>query len=280
MIDERTEEAASLYALDLLEGEEKAAFETRLRRDASLGYFVEELRLSSTALALLAPPAQPSLALGERVFASLPRESAPQPAPVTPFRAGSWMGWAAAACVTLCAAYLGQLYLSGQADLAAVRTQESLARIEAENALQLLEAERLLAQAQISDLRTAQARIASLQQQADLAQLKISSLASLLTESPQAQAIAVWNPLAQEGILTVANLPALTGDRDYQLWVIDPQYPIPVDGGVFTVEPANGEARLQFKPKEPIAQIAKFAVSLERKGGVPRAEGPMVLISP
>jgi len=113
-----------------------------------------------------------------------------------------------------------------------------------------------------------------------LARLKISSLASLLSDSPEAQAIAVWNPLAQEGVLTVANLPVLPGDRDYQLWVIDPQYPIPVDGGVFTVEPTKGEARLQFKPKEPIAQIAKFAVSLERKGGVPKAEGPMVLISP
>ena len=102
----------------------------------------------------------------------------------------------------------------------------------------------------------------------------------MLPDSPEAQAIAVWNPEAQEGLLTVANLPALPSDRDYQLWVIDPQYPIPVDGGVFTVEPASGDAHLHFKPKEPIKQIAKFAVSLERKGGVPKAEGPMVLISP
>ena len=109
---------------------------------------------------------------------------------------------------------------------------------------------------------------------------RMASLASLLADSPEAQAIAVWNPAAQEGMLAVSNLPALPSDRDYQLWVIDPQYPIPVDGGVFTVEPASGEAHLHFKPKEPIKQIAKFAVSLERKGGVPKAEGPMVLISP
>ncbi len=280
MIDERTEEAASLYALELLEGEEKAAFESRLQKDASLKRFVEELRESSTALAMLAPPAQPAPALKDRVFASLPREQAAPPAQVVPVPLAPWIGWAAAACFALGAAYLGQLYVSSEAELAGLRTQESLARIDGENARQLLEAERLLAQVQISDLRTAQSRIASLQQQADLAQLKISSLASLLSDSPEAQAIAVWNPLAQEGVLTVANLPTLPVDRDYQLWVIDPQYPIPVDGGVFTVEPTNGEARLQFKPKEPIAHIAKFAVSLERKGGVPKAEGPMVLISP
>jgi anti-sigma-K factor RskA len=286
MIDERIEEAASLYALDLLEGEEKASFEARLKNDASLRTFVDELRVSSTALALLVPPASPSAGLRNRVLSSLPSDNArtsATPAPVAsviPFRAGLWAGWAAAACFAVGAAYLGQRYVQAESELTVLREKEALARLDSENARQLLEAERLLAQSQVSQLRNASDQIASLQRQADVAQLKISSLASLLTNSPEAQAIAVWNPEAQEGVLTVANLPALPSDRDYQLWVIDPQYPIPVDGGVFTVEPASGEAHLHFKPKEPIKQIAKFAVSLERKGGVPKAEGPMVLISP
>ena len=62
--------------------------------------------------------------------------------------------------------------------------------------------------------------------------------------------------------------------------MVDPQYPIPVDGGVFTVDTASGTARLAFRTKQPVAQVAKFAISLERKGGVPKAEGPMVLLSP
>ncbi len=116
--------------------------------------------------------------------------------------------------------------------------------------------------------------------QGTLADYKIATLASLLGNSPQALAVAVWNPLNQEGVLTVQKLPALADDKDYQLWVVDPQYPIPVDGGVFRVDPATGEARLSFRPNLPVKTVAKFAVSLERKGGVPKAEGPMVLIGP
>ena len=81
-------------------------------------------------------------------------------------------------------------------------------------------------------------------------------------------------------MLRVEKLPALAPDKDYQLWLIDPQYPIPVDGGVFTVDPASGAASYAFKAGKPVRAITKFAVSLERKGGVPRAEGPMVLFGP
>jgi len=116
--------------------------------------------------------------------------------------------------------------------------------------------------------------------QGKLADYKIATLASLLDNSPQALAVAVWNPAGQEGVLTVRKLPALAADKDYQLWVVDPQYPIPVDGGVFRVDPATGEARFDFRPDRPVKTVAKFAVSLERKGGVPKAEGPMVLIGP
>ncbi len=116
--------------------------------------------------------------------------------------------------------------------------------------------------------------------QGTLADYKIAALASLLGNSPQALAVAVWNPANQEGVLTVQQLPALSADQDYQLWIVDPQYPIPVDGGVFRVDPTTGEARLNFRPNLPVKTVAKFAVSLERKGGVPKAEGPMVLIGP
>ena len=75
-------------------------------------------------------------------------------------------------------------------------------------------------------------------------------------------------------MLRVEKLPALASDKDYQLWVIDPAYPLPVDSGVFTVDPATGNARISFRPDKRINNAAKFAVSLERKGGVPKAEGP------
>jgi anti-sigma-K factor RskA len=82
-----------------------------------------------------------------------------------------------------------------------------------------------------------------LKTQGDLANLKITALASLLKNSPEAIAVAVWNPEKQEGVLKVDKLPALAADKDYQLWVVDPQYPNPVDGGVFTVDPQTGRRR-------------------------------------
>jgi anti-sigma-K factor RskA len=131
-------------------------------------------------------------------------------------------------------------------------------------------------------LASAQTRIAALQRdlqaQGDLANFKITTLASMLKNSPQAVAVAVWNPAKQEGVLKVDKLPALAADKDYQLWVVDPQYKNPVDGGVFTVDPQTGVARVKFTGKQLISAVDAFAVTLERKGGVPKAEGPFVLL--
>lgn len=129
-----------------------------------------------------------------------------------------------------------------------------------------------LATTEVSGLRE------RLQAEGNLAQLKIATLASLAGNSPEALAVAVWNPTTQQGILRVDKLPALASDKDYQLWVIDPAYPNPVDGGVFTVDPVTGNAQISFRPNQRVNNAAKFAVSLERKGGVPKAEGPMMLL--
>jgi len=132
---------------------------------------------------------------------------------------------------------------------------------------------------QLSDARQRIAQLTDeLKSQGDLATLKITALASMLKNLPQAQAIAVWDPKKQEGILDVQKLPALAANEDYQIWVVDPQYPIPVDGGVFTVEPTSGSRRIKFTAKQPVSVINAFAVTRERKGGVPKAEGPFVLL--
>jgi DNA repair exonuclease SbcCD ATPase subunit len=144
---------------------------------------------------------------------------------------------------------------------------DALAGASAEIGRQLGEAKN-----QVAQLNT------TLKSQSDLAQLKITTLASMLKNSPQALAVAVWDPARQEGVLTVDKLPALLANQDYQLWVVDPQYPNPVDGGVFTVDPQTGMASVTFKARQPVKAINAFAVTRERKGGVPKAEGPFVLL--
>lgn len=275
MIDEPTAELASLHALGLLEGAEKSAFETALARDPALRRLVRELREAAAQLSFCAPDEPPpSPELKARLLARIAVSRAPAaPARVAPFAASVWIPWALAACLALAAAWLGRLYLGGQTELVALRTQESLARVESRSFANQLEAERILSGRRIADLH------GQLKAQDDLAALKITALASLLGNSPQARAIAVWDPARQAGVLTVEKLPALAGDQSYQLWVIDPQYAHPVSGGIFSVG-ADGWARFTFKPAQPIATAAKFAVSRERKGGELTApRGPIVLAS-
>ena len=279
MIDERKEEAAALYALDMLDGAERSAFEADLAADRELSRLVAQLRETSANIALLAPTATPSHFLRERIMASAAARSTTQPDHVVPFRLPSWTAWAAAACFVLATGYFAIANFNTRSTFGALRESERLARIESQSLRNLLEAERLISRRQIETLKIAQNDIAILTRQTALADLKIASLASLAGNTPEARAIAVWNPSTQEGVLSVSKLPALAKDKDYQLWVIDPQYPIPVDGGVFQVDPTSGAARISFKPNKAIKAVAKFAVSLERKGGVPKAEGPMVLLS-
>jgi anti-sigma-K factor RskA len=303
MIDERTEELAALHALDLLEGDEKAAFEARLAADSGLQAMVRDLRDPAAALAFaapaVAPPPELRARLLEKIGRSAPREAGGDSAKLIPFRLPLLIPWAAAAVFAFAAAWLGQSLLASREEAENLRTESRLAQLALRDAENRQAAERIIlgqqltnASQQLADVNRqladarSQAAAASrdvadltkeLQTQADLAQFKITTLASMLGNSSQALAVAVWNPARQEGVLTVQKLPQLARDQDYQLWVVDPKYQNPVNGGVFTVD-ADGVARFQFKPDQPITAVAAFAVTRERKGGVPKAEGPFVLL--
>jgi anti-sigma-K factor RskA len=279
MIDEPKEELAALYALGLLEGQELVRFQTELASEPAFRQLVDEFAGTASQLAHTAPPAEPPAALKTRLLDRISANGGPAakpPASLLTF----WLPLAAAAGFALVAVWFAQLHLVSRSENSLLHEQLALADASLRSARNQLEAERLLANRQLNDATQAIASLdRQLREQGDLARFKIATLASLLGNSPQALAVAVWDPNAQEGILSVEKLPALAADKDYQLWVIDPQYPIPVDGGVFTVDPQTGVARYQFKAGKPVRTVAKFAVSLERKGGVPKAEGPMVLIS-
>ena len=77
--------------------------------------------------------------------------------------------------------------------------------------------------------------------------------------------------------MKVTQLPRNANDHDYQLWLVDPRYKNPVDGGVFHVA-NDGSLSVRFHPNTPVREARAFAVSLERKGGVTKAEGPIVLL--
>jgi anti-sigma-K factor RskA len=273
MIDERHEELASLHALDLLEGSERTRFEAELSRGPALQTLVRELREVSCGLAYCASPVRPPSDLRARVLSSLPaRPAADNVVRPSSLLFRKYLPWSLAAGFALGLLWLAQLQLASHAENELLRQQAELASLALQSSNQQLEAERIVRRQQLAMLDQ------QLRAQSDLANLKITALASLLDNSPKALAIAVWNPARQEGVLKVEKLPALLPHQDYQLWVVDPQYPNPVDGGVFTVNAETGEARLPIRARQSVGAINAFAVTLERKGGVPKAEGPFVLL--
>lgn len=120
-------------------------------------------------------------------------------------------------------------------------------------------------------------QVARLEKRSAFAQLQIATLASQLESAPEASAAIVWDVEKQEGVLKVSKVPANAANRDYQLWIVDPEYKQPVDAGTFHMSDA-GTMKIPFKPKARVTSANGFAVSLERKGGVAKAEGPMVLV--
>lgn len=199
---------------------------------------------------------------------------------VTPFRLSFWLPLAAAAGLALVATWVVLLYSVSLSESSLLRAQQAMGEATLRSVRNQLEAERLLANRQLQDATQV---IAALERQlrelGDFTKLQIVILTSPPGNAPQASAVAVWNHITQEGILRINKLPAAAPGQDYQLWVFDPPSPRPVDGGVFTVDPCTGEARYQFKAGQPVKNVTRFAVSLERKGGVPQPEGPLVLIS-
>ncbi|MBI3886128.1 MAG: anti-sigma factor [Opitutae bacterium] len=268
MITERQEEQAALHALGLLEGAERSAFEHELAGDAELRALVASLGETSAALALTAPQIVPPAALKDRLLAAAPPRAA---AALVEFPLARYAPWAVAACATFAALWFGFQTFRLRAENQSIRTERDLAEIAYKMTQGQLKERSLLTENMINRLGN------QLKRQEDLSRMKVTALASLLGNSKEAQAIAVWDPDLQSGLLTVDKLPALADNQDYQLWVVDPAYQNPVNGGVFKVG-ADGHTALVFKTDQPIGKIAAFAVSLEKKGGVPKAEGPLVLL--
>jgi hypothetical protein len=200
-------------------------------------------------------------------------DSSENPLPVaTPAApvAGRWLPWIAVLGATLVAGWFAVRNVTLQAEHAALRTERDLAELTRRQAHAQLAERTLLAERMINDLGSRLAR------GRDLTRLQVSVLGSPAGHTQDTQAIAVWAPDQETGLLAVTGLPALPADKEYQIWVFDPASPQPVNGGVFTVSP-TGQATLTFRPHQPVKHAAKIAISLSRKGGAPVIEGPIVL---
>jgi len=109
-----------------------------------------------------------------------------------------------------------------------------------------------------------------------LMQTTFVTLAPSAPAPADAKATVAWEPGRQSGVIRISNLPAPQPGKDYQLWAIDAEHKDPISAGIVRVD-KNGVAQIRFKPVEKAEHVKAFAISLEREGGVPKKEGPILL---
>lgn len=94
------------------------------------------------------------------------------------------------------------------------------------------------------------------------------------TEDPASAEVrgdVVWDEATQTGYMRFAGLPANDpGEEQYQLWIFDATRDdrYPVDGGVFDIPPGGGEVLVPVTARLPVRDVALFAVTVEKPGGV------------
>ena len=109
-----------------------------------------------------------------------------------------------------------------------------------------------------------------------LMQTTFVTLAPSAPAPADAKATVAWEPGRQSGVIRISNLPAPQSGKDYQLWAVDAEHKDPISAGIVRVD-KNGVAQVRFKPVEKAEHVKAFAISLEREGGVPKKEGPILL---
>src|SRR5436190_1061169 len=110
-----------------------------------------------------------------------------------------------------------------------------------------------------------------------LMQTTFVTLAPSAPAPADAKATVAWQPGRQSGVIRISNLPAPQSGKDYQLWAVDAEHKDPISAGIIRVD-KNGVAQVRFKPVEKAEHVKAFAISLEREGGVPKKEGPILLV--
>ncbi len=277
MISDDLSDLAALHALGALEPAEAAAFEERMKRDPELADLVSELGETTAALADGLAGESPSARVRNQVTRAI------RPAPkAKPLKQGlgpaAALGWGAAAL------WMERSQLEMQAAVLSVNEAEAMQlaedrRTDSERlGAEMVQVRNRLGRVE-TDLSTAKSELARWQEKDALAQMQIATLQSTVEEFQQGVAVVVWDSEKHEGVLKLERMPPVDPGKDYQLWVVDPKNPKPVNAGVVSLD-EKGFAKVDFKPVNAVSEAAKFALSVETAGGVPENEGPIILIGP
>lgn len=270
MISEETQDQAALYALGLLDADEAAAFEHALAADGTLRTLTAELREAAASLARTdARGGSAPSHMRARVLAAVAAGEHGHPA-AGKVVAGPWKRWlpqVAAAILMVCC---GGLLWSGINLRTRYRDVVRTLHRDAEAAE-----------------RTATWRAHGLEEQLRAAETnRLQQITFCALESVPAarqtgpQAAVLWDAAQRRGRLQIRKLPSAGTGKDYQLWAVEAGHKNPVSAGVIKVDP-EGVAAMVFQPgpgDDVKSEVTAFALSVERAGGVPQNEGPILFM--
>ena len=253
-----------LYALGVLEGEEKAAFEAHVPTCAACAEKLAEARGRIALLAFAAPRVEPSPAVKERLMRQI--HAAPEAtrvpqrerAPREPERTGGFFGrwWAAAVLVPVAAVLI----------LVSVRLRQENAHLVDE--LGETRAELQRQQAQLDEAR----HLVALMEAKDTISVALASQPGMAKGDVRVMYNAKMGMAMCDGWVDPA--PA---NKSYQLWLV-PMDGKPISAGL--IEYSNGPMKPWTAKLPPGVAAKAFAITLEPEGGMPQPTGPMVLVGP
>jgi len=280
-VTDRQEEQAALYALHTLDEHEKRILQTEMKVDARLREAITEFEETAAEMARLLPEEAPPPELRDRLLAEIrrTRRSNVITGLVFGLVRSPWVAWAAAAGLAFGAFRLWEDKQQVAAKIPVLVASEEKAKAEtliAEQAKK--ELEQKLASV-TSDSAALTAEVSRLKQANAVSSMEVATLRSSLKRYEEGVAVVVWDANAQQGQLKMEKMPPVQPNKDYQLWIIDKGKSKPIDGGVVKVND-RGRASITFKPVVPITDASKFALSVEKEGGVPEGEGPIIMVGP
>jgi len=310
MIDEQTQDLVLQYLLGELDASQTERVRAQIESDQELRNFAIEMEETLGSLAYAAKPVAAPPDIPQRILRAEGRSAQPTPkSSRSKVVAANFLPWALAACLAIACVILGLDRESERngfsRQLAALRathaeTALALAQLqqrstELEKQLQALQEKDAEAQTELATLKQkaaqdeqavaaltqkdadSQKELAALRQKNLLSEVKIATLKAQVAKFQQANAVVVWDPYQRNGVLQLEKLPPPAPGKDYQLWVIDPNNPLPVSAGVLSV-PSAGLIRTSFHPAQPVQSASAFAISLEKSGGSMKPEGQIIFV--
>jgi anti-sigma-K factor RskA len=275
MAHDQFEDAVASYAIDALDPTDRRAFEAHLSTCARCQAELAELRRVVAGIGMATEPVAPPAALKARTIAyatgrsadarapaSAPARPVPVPMP-KPSPRLQIMPWLVAAAAVVIAVASGLYALSLRSRISALEQIATAASAQAERLRK-----ELISLRSNSEVLTQTVRIISAP---DVRHVILKGQGT----APDATGRAVWSP-ANGLVFNAEQLPSITPDRVYQLWVIVDGKPV----GLTTFRPAtNGSASVIVPLPAGIGTPKAVAVTNEpAPNGSPAPTSPILLV--